>query len=77
LADVSRQQLAAVNAARPAVTNLDKVATIRSLPGVSEIASLAGRFPLGSKRDATASPAMVAPRTAFNARITPIAVLPW
>ena len=71
LADVPRQQLAAALAARPALTHLDKVATIRSLPGVSEIAGLAGRFSLGNRTESAASPAMVAPRTAFNDRITP------
>ncbi len=71
LADVPRQQLAAVGAAGPALTHLDKVATIRSLPGVSEIAGLFGRLSRGSRPESAASPAMVAPRTAFNARITP------
>jgi diacylglycerol O-acyltransferase len=68
LADVPRQGLAAVGAARPALTHLDKVATIRSLPGVPEIAGLAGRV---SRRKQSEAPPMVAPRTAFNARITP------
>jgi WS/DGAT/MGAT family acyltransferase len=68
LADVPRQQLAAVGAARPVLTHLDKVATIRSLPGVTEIASLAGRL---SRVQRSEAPAMTAPRTAFNARITP------
>jgi diacylglycerol O-acyltransferase len=71
LTDIPRQQLAAVSAVRPALTHLDKVATIRSLPGVSEIAGLASRFLLGSRAESTTSPEMVAPRTAFNARITP------
>ena len=71
LADVPRQQLAAVGAVRPALTHLDKVATIRSLPGVPEIAGLFGRLSAGSRPDSAASPAMVAPRTAFNDRITP------
>jgi diacylglycerol O-acyltransferase / wax synthase len=71
LADVPRQQLAAVGAARPALAHLDKVATIRSLPGVGEIAGLVGRFSPGTRAESAASPAMVAPRTAFNARITP------
>jgi WS/DGAT/MGAT family acyltransferase len=71
LADVPRQQLAAAGAMRPALTHLDKVATIRSLPGVGEIAGLVGRFSLGSRPESAASPEMVAPRTAFNARITP------
>jgi diacylglycerol O-acyltransferase / wax synthase len=73
LADLPRQQLAAFGAARPALTHLDKVTTIRSLPGIAEIASLAGRF---APRKSTGSPlpdapAMTAPRTAFNDRITP------
>ena len=71
LADVPRQQLAAVGAVRPALTHLDKVATIRSLPGVGEIAGLVGRFSPGSRPESAASSQMVAPRTAFNARITP------
>jgi WS/DGAT/MGAT family acyltransferase len=68
LADVPRQQLAAVGAARPALIHLDEVATIRSLPGVAEIACLAGRL---SRKQRSEVPAMAAPRTAFNARITP------
>jgi diacylglycerol O-acyltransferase len=71
MADVPRQQLAAVGAVRPALAHLDKVATIRSLPGVGEIAGLVGRFSQGSRPEPTASQPMVAPRTAFNARITP------
>jgi diacylglycerol O-acyltransferase / wax synthase len=71
LADVPRQQLAAVGAAWPALAHLDKVATIRSLPGVGEIAGLVGRLSPGSGCEWAASPAMVAPRTTFNARITP------
>jgi diacylglycerol O-acyltransferase len=71
MADVPRQQLAAVGAVRPALAHLDKVATIRSLPGVGEIAGLVGRFSPGSRPESAASPAMVAPRTAFNDRITP------
>jgi DNA-directed RNA polymerase specialized sigma24 family protein len=58
----------AVAAARPALSHLDDVATIRSLPGVSQIAGLFGRLSSGSRPD---SAAMVAPRTAFNDRITP------
>lgn len=71
LADVPRQQLAAVGAAGPAFTHLDKVATIRSLPGVPEIAGLFGRLSPGSRPESSESAAMVAPRTAFNNRITP------
>ena len=71
VADIPRQQIAAVNAARPALANLDKVATIRSLPGVGQIASLAGRFSKGSRPELAAPPELVAPHTAFNARITP------
>jgi len=71
LADIPRQQLAAVNAARPALTHLDKVATIRSLPGVSAAAGLVARFSPGSRPDSAESGQLVAPRTAFNARITP------
>jgi diacylglycerol O-acyltransferase / wax synthase len=71
LADVPRQQLSAVGAVRPTLAHLDKVATIRSLPGVGEIAGLVGRFSPGSRPESAASPGMVAPRTAFNARITP------
>jgi diacylglycerol O-acyltransferase len=69
LVDVPRQQVAALGAARPALSHLDNVATIRSLPGIPEIAGLVGRF---SPRScpASASPALVAPRTEFNARIT-------
>jgi WS/DGAT/MGAT family acyltransferase len=69
LVDVPRQQLAALGAARPALSHLDKVATIRSLPGVPEIAGLVGRCSLGSRPES--SQALVAPRTEFNARITP------
>jgi diacylglycerol O-acyltransferase len=68
VADIPRQQLAAVNAVRPALTHLDDVATIRSLPGVSQIAGLFGRLSSGTRPN---SATMVAPRTAFNARITP------
>jgi diacylglycerol O-acyltransferase / wax synthase len=71
LADVPRQPLAAFGAAGPALAHLDKVATIRSLPGVSEISGLAGRITLGSRPGSETSPAMLAPRTAFNTRITP------
>jgi WS/DGAT/MGAT family acyltransferase len=68
VADIPRQQLAAVNAARAALSHLDDVATIRSLPGVSQIAGLFGRLSSGARPN---SAAMVAPRTAFNERITP------
>jgi WS/DGAT/MGAT family acyltransferase len=68
LADVPRQQLSAVGAVRPALSHLDDVATIRSLPGVSQIAGLFGRLSSGTRPN---SAAMVAPRTAFNERITP------
>jgi diacylglycerol O-acyltransferase / wax synthase len=71
LADVPRQGFAAAGAARPALTHLDKVATIRSLPGVSEITGLAGRFSIGGRAESVAVPPLVAPRTAFNGRITP------
>jgi diacylglycerol O-acyltransferase len=71
VADVPRQGLAAVGAARPALTHLDKVATIRSLPGVSEITGFAGRFMIGGRTESARSLPMVAPRTAFNTRITP------
>ena len=71
MADVRRQQLAAAGAVRPALAHLDKVATIRSLPGVGEIAGLVGRFSPRSRAESTASQPMVAPRTAFNDRITP------
>lgn len=71
LADVPRQGLAAVGAARPALTHLDKVATIRSLPGISEITGLAGRFTIGGRTESGPIERLVAPRTAFNARITP------
>ncbi len=68
VADIPRQQLAALNAARPVLSHLDDVATIRSLPGVSQIAGLFGRLSSGTRPN---SATMVAPRTAFNARITP------
>jgi WS/DGAT/MGAT family acyltransferase len=68
VADIPRQQLAAVNAARPTLSHLDDVATIRSLPGVSQIAGLFGRLSSGTRPN---SAMMVAPRTAFNERITP------
>ncbi|MCV7173863.1 wax ester/triacylglycerol synthase family O-acyltransferase [Mycobacterium manitobense] len=68
VADIPRQQLAAVGAARPTLTHLDKVATIRSLPGVTAVAGWAGRLTPGKRSD---SAPLVAPRTAFNARITP------
>jgi WS/DGAT/MGAT family acyltransferase len=69
VADIPRQQLAAVGAARPTLTHLDSVATIRSLPGVAAVAGWAGRLTPGRHSDSAPSP--VAPRTAFNARITP------
>jgi WS/DGAT/MGAT family acyltransferase len=68
LTDVPRQQVAAAKAARPALTHLDDVATIRSLPGVSAMTGVAGRL---LRRKRSEAPPMVAPRTAFNARITP------
>jgi WS/DGAT/MGAT family acyltransferase len=71
LADVPRQGLAAVGAARPALTHLDRVATIRSLPGVSEVTGLASRLSIGGRTDSPPLPRLVAPLTTFNARITP------
>ncbi len=68
LADIPHQQLAAVNAARATLSHLDDVATIRSLPGVPQIASLFGRLSSGARPNSTV---MAAPRTAFNERITP------
>lgn len=71
VADVPRQQVAAVGALRPALTHLDKVATIRSLPGVREVASVCRRYVPGCVSESSApTEAMVAPQTSFNGRVT-------
>jgi diacylglycerol O-acyltransferase / wax synthase len=73
VADMPRRQWHTATAARRTLTNLDQIATIRSVPGVGTVARAVRQIPapIGAGRSALGPPTVAAPRLRFNGKISP------
>jgi len=75
IAALPRQPVRALRALPTTIPNLETVPTLRGLPGAGLAARAVDRFHRAARRDGDGllleSPAARAPRTRFNARITP------
>ncbi|RDH78751.1 wax ester/triacylglycerol synthase family O-acyltransferase [Mycolicibacterium moriokaense] len=73
IADLPRRQLHTTSAARRTLTNLDQVATLRSVPGLGTIGRAVRRVsaPRDDRAAALETSTPKAPRLRFNGRITP------
>ncbi|GAB93407.1 WS/DGAT/MGAT family O-acyltransferase [Gordonia rhizosphera] len=73
IAATPQRQLNAIGAAGRTLTNLDHVATLRSIPGIRPIGSMLRNVSLLGRASGTTAPApsITAPRLHINGRITP------
>ncbi len=73
IAATPQRQLNAIGAAGRTLTNLDHVATLRSIPGIRPIGAMVRSIALLGRTSGTTAPApsITAPRLQINGRITP------
>jgi WS/DGAT/MGAT family acyltransferase len=73
IGDMPRRQWRMVGAARRALTNLDQIATLRSIPGVAAVgrATRWASAPRSGGNSAPGSSMPAAPRLSFNGKISP------